>query len=232
MKKIAVVLIAVLSIWACSKESANTMIVTGKVKGMKKGTLLLQKYNDSLIVTVDSVNIDGTDEFLLSHEIESPEIYYLVMENTDKQVSFFGDADSIYVNTQLDKFLLKAEIKGGTNQTLWDKYKDVQKKFNNKNLDLIKEQFEAQQSGSQDSIDAVEKKLKNWTKKKYLYTTNFAVQNKDHEIAPYLALTELYNANITLLDTVNNVLSDEVKASKYGKRLDAFIKEIKAAESK
>ena len=67
-------------------------------------------------------------------------------------------------------------------------------------------------------------------KRKYYYTTNFAVNHPDNEIAPYLALTELYDANITLLDTINNSLSKKVKQSTYGKKLEKFIADIKSKE--
>ena len=68
-------------------------------------------------------------------------------------------------------------------------------------------------------------------RRKYLYTTNFAVNNGNSEAAAYIALTELYDANIKLLDTVNSSLSTVVKKSIYGKRLDAYISGIKARES-
>jgi len=41
----------------------------------------------------------------------------------------------------------------------------------------------------------------------------------------------LYNANTKLLDTVNNSLSEKVKASKYGVELNTFIKNIKKTEN-
>ena len=83
-------------------------------------------------------------------------------------------------------------------------------------------------------IDLAEKASKDYNnliKRKYLYTTNFAVQNAKYEVAPFLALTELYDANIHLLDTINNSLSKKVKASKYGKQLDNYITKIKETEN-
>jgi hypothetical protein len=70
----------------------------------------------------------------------------------------------------------------------------------------------------------------NLLKRRYLFTVNFALNHKQSEVAPYLALTELYNAKIKFLDTINNVLTPQVKASKYGKNLQQFIDNIKKAE--
>ena len=230
MKKFWLGLVALLLIAACSKEEDNTMYVKGSIKGLKKGTLYLQKQMDSLIVSVDSVYVDGTDSFLMQDQVESPEMYYLALGTGDKKIAFFGERDTINISSDLDKFALRARISGSENQDRLDKYYEMAKKFNDQNLDLIKEEFEARKLGSQDSIDAVGKKLKNWTRRKYLYTTNFAITNADYEVSPYIALTELEDANVTLLDTINNALSEQVRASKYGKQLNDYIKRIKESQ--
>ena len=227
MKKILLWVVLIVFVIACSGDSDNTMYVNGSIKGLKKGTLYLQKEMDSLVVSVDSVFVDGTDSFILTDEISSPEMYFLTLGTSDKKIAFFGEKDTVYVKSTLDKFILKAKISGSENQARLDEFYEMTKKFNDQNLDLIKEEFEARKIGSQDSIDAVAKKMNGWTRRKYLYMTNFAVKNGDYEVSPYVALTELADANVTLLDTINNSLSVEVKASKYGKQLNDYIKEIK-----
>lgn len=230
MKKISLLLFTIIVMVACSTDNKNTMYVKGKVRGLKKGTFYLQKQVDSLIVSVDSVDVNGSDEFLMTDKIESPEMYYLTLGNSQKRIAFFGEKDTINISSQLDRFSEKAVITGSANQDLLNTFNEMQKKFSNQNLDFIKEEFEARKSGSQDSVDIVMQKMQNWTRKKYLYTTNFAVKNGNFEVSPYIALTELADANVKLLDTVNNSLSAEVKASKYGKQLNNFIQEIKSQE--
>ncbi len=230
MKKIGLLLLVFMAVIACTKENENTMYVKGSVKGLKKGTFYLQKQIDSLIVSVDSASVNGSTEFMMTDVVESPEMYYLTLGNSTKRISFFGEKDTISISSQLDRFEQKAVIKGSDNQDLLNKYNDIQNKFNNQRLDLIKEEYEARKIRSQDSVDIVAKKLKNWNRKRYLYATNFAVTNGDYEVSPYIALTELANANIKLLDTVNNSLSEEIKVSKYGLQLDKFIKEIKSQQ--
>ena len=221
---------AVVLMVACSSENENTMYVKGTVKGLKKGTLYLEKQIDSMVVPVDSVFVEGTEEFLLRDLIESPEMYYLSLGNGDKRIAFFGEKDTVKISTLLDKFVMRAEVSGSENHDLLEKFYDMKSKFNDQNLDLIKEEFEARKAQSQDSIDAVAEKLRNWERRKYLYTTNFAINNKDYEVAPYIALTELNYANLKLLDTINASLTDKVKQSKYGKELDSFINNVKAAQ--
>ena len=230
MKKISLLLLFAIAIIACNDDQKNTMYVKGSVKGLKKGTFYLQKQIDSLIVSVDSASVNGSTEFMMTDVVESPEMYYLTLGNSTKRISFFGEKDTISISSQLDRFEQKAVIKGSDNQDLLNNFNAIQNKFNNQKLDLIKEEFEARKIRSQDSVNIVAGKLKSWKRKKYLYTTNFAVTNGNYEVSPYIALTELVDANIRLLDTVNNSLSEEIKVSKYGKELDRFIKDIKSQE--
>ncbi len=230
MKKIGLLILGAMAVIACSKENENTMYVKASVKGLKKGTFYLQKQVDSMIVSVDSINVDGTEDFLMTDEITSPEMYFLTLGNSSKSISFFGEKDTVTIVSQLDLFALKAKIKGSMNQDLLTSFADMQQNFNNQKLDLIKEEFEARKIGSQDSIELVANKLKNWQRKRYLYMTNFAVRNANYEVAPYIALTELVDANIKLLDTVTNSMSPEVRDSKYGQQLVKFVDDIKSSE--
>ncbi len=230
MRKVLFFIIGLFLFFSCSSENENTMFVKGNIKGLKKGTLYLQKQVDSLVVSVDSVKVNGTDEFILTDEITYPEMYYLTLGKGINKIAFFGEKDTVYVSTRLDKFVLKATVKGSENQELLDQYYKVKGKFHNQSLDMIKEEFNARKSGNQDSLDLVTKKIKNILKRRYLYTVNFAVNNADHEVAPYVALTELVDVNIKLLDTINNSLSPDVKKSKYGLQLDKFIVTIKENE--
>ena len=166
----------------------------------------------------------------MTDDVMSPEMYYLTLGNSSKRISFFGEKDTVYISSQLDLFGLKAKIKGSANQELLDNFNDIQQKFNNQKLDLMKAEFEAIKANSQDSVDMVAKKLKSWERKKYLYSTNFAVKNANFEVAPYIALTDLFDSNLGLLDTINNSLTPSIKESKYGKQLDAYIQDIKAVE--
>ena len=113
MKNTIVIALVTLLFVACGKKSENTMIVQGKIKDMKKGTLYLQKQNDSIFVVVDSIALDGTDTFTLSCDVESPQMYFLSLDKSpSKEIAFFGEKGTITINTRLDKFNFAAEVNG------------------------------------------------------------------------------------------------------------------------
>ncbi|MBP8792215.1 MAG: DUF4369 domain-containing protein [Lutibacter sp.] len=228
MKKLISCLIIVIAVISCSKEKTGNMIVKGTITDLKKGTVYLQKYIDTVLVSVDSVQLDGTGQFTLVDNVDSPEIYYVTLNdiNTEK-IYFFGDKGEINVTSKLEKFATSAKITGSKIHDKMMEHRKMISQFNNRQLELFKEKFDAQKANDTALLSKLLKEEKNLIKRKYYYTTNFAVTNADSEIAPFLALSELYNANFQLLDTVNNSLSEKVKTSKYGKELEKYILRIK-----
>lgn len=211
------------------------MIVNGQIKGLKKGTLYLQKIEkDTILKTIDSVAVLGSDQFTLTANVEEPEMYYLTFDGntTNKYITFFADKGIINITDDVAKFGLNPTITGSKNQDILNNYTKISRRFNDQNLDLIQRKFYAQKSNNKDSVDIITKEYESLLRRRYMVTVNFALNNKDNHVAPYLALTELVNANVKWLDTINKSLSQEVKKSLYGKKLEKFIADIKKSETK
>ena len=229
MKKLSILLLTISLLISCSSEKENQMIVKGTIDGLKKGTLYLQKIQDTLLVSVDSIILEGVNTFELKTIVESPEIYYLSLNNSyfNEKILFFGEKGIFTINTNLDRFSTAFKIAGGKNQEYLDEHQEMMRKFNDRQLILIERNFKATKAKNNLLIKKVQDEYNSLLKRRYLYTTNFAVQNANYEIAPYLAITQLNNANVKLLDTINNSLTDKVKQSKYGILLNDFVKKNK-----
>ncbi|GFD73687.1 hypothetical protein KUL156_31010 [Alteromonas sp. KUL156] len=210
------------------------MVVKGQIKGLKKGTLYLQKMKDTLLVSVDSMALLGDDKFILTDNVESPVMYYLTFDGntTDKHIMFFGEEGEITINDKIEEFGFKPEIKGSKNQEVMNEYRKINQRFMEQRLDFVKKEVEARQAQDEVQLEQVEADYKKMVRRRFLFSTNFAIANADSEAAPYIALSELYDANIQLLDTINNSLTDKVKNSEYGKRLQKFVDDIKTKEGK
>lgn len=213
---------------ACSEKESN-LKVSGNIEGLKEGTLYLQKLQDTLLVNVDSIEIKGDANFILEDYIKSPQIMYLYLANVDNvtfddRIEFFAEEGEVIINTKLKSFATEAEVKGSANQQKLQEYRDMMSRFNDKNLELIQKNFQAQKDQNEELLVEVNQEYENLLKRKYLYTVNFAINNKDLEIAPYLALAEVFDANIKYLDTIYNSMTPQVQKSKYGKDLKEFLK--------
>jgi hypothetical protein len=228
------VLVLLVIIAACSSEKKQgNMIVQGQIKGLKKGTLYLQKMVDTLVVSVDSISVLGQDTFTLSDNVDSPVMYYLNFDTNTSQekIMFFGQQGTITINDAVKNFGVNTEITGSDNQKVFEDFREIANKFQGKQLDLLEANFKALKDEDQQAVDSIRTVSERYIKRKYLYTIQFALQHPDAEATPYIALTELANANVKYLDSINNNLTERVKNSTYGKQLNDFITRIKEEEA-
>ena len=239
MKKKYQLIILLLLVLGCMSEGKNDMDiieVKGSIEGLRKGTLYLQKIQDSILIDLDSIVLKGSPEFSLKTKINSPEIFYLYLDKKDgdtlnDRIRFFGEKGTIEINTLLKTYESSAVISGSENHILLEEYLTFIRKFDQENLKLVKIYFnELRENNVSEKLDSIQKKMDNLLLRRYLFTLNFASTNYNREIAPYLLLTEVNDTSIKLLDSVMVKLSPEVKISKYGKDLQLLIKKRKKEE--
>ncbi|HEA19343.1 MAG TPA: DUF4369 domain-containing protein [Pricia antarctica] len=236
MKKILFFVLLITLMFGCSESSSEkTMTVTGKVKGLKKGTLFLQHIADSTLVNVDSLQIEGDGSFSFKTELESPEIFYLYLNKKDAndindRITFFGEPGTIEVNTAWNTFDTNAKIEGSKTQKKLEEYQKTMSRFNKTNLELMQTAANSQTALDSLEIDSIQRLSNKNVKRGYAYALNFALNNKDSYIAPYIALTEVSDANVIYLDSIYNSLTTEVVESKYGKKLGNYLKDIKSGK--
>jgi hypothetical protein len=213
---------------SCSEDTTNTMFVTGNVKGLKKGTLYLQHVPDSSLVTIDSLEVDGDGSFSFKTELESPEIFYLYLNKKDNndindRIDFFGEPGNITINTNWNTFDANAKVEGSATHKKLEEYRKTMTRFNKRSLEIMQGTMNREVPLDTNQLDSIQKLSDKNIQKGYAFALNFALNNKDSYIAPFIALTEVSDANIKYLDSINNSLTPEVAESKYGKALQNFL---------
>ncbi len=233
MKKISIAFVAISLLFACSeKKSENNLHLTGNIKGLKKGTLYVQRVTNNKLVALDTIAIDGSSQFETDIELQSPEMLYLFLDrgvsnSLDNNLLFFAEPGAISIETNLENYIADAKVSGSKNQDLYYEFKKVDSRFQDESLDLIEKKFKAMKSNNAAEAAKVNAKQESNIKRKYLYATNFAINNKEYEVAPYIALSEIYDINIKYLDTIQKSMSPKVAKSLYGKKLTEYIASIK-----
>jgi len=227
MKKEFLIFSLLLLTFSCSTNEKK-MIVSGNIDGLKKGTIYLQKQQDSIILSIDSILLEGNSNFKLETKINEPDIYYLYLDKNDGDslndiITFFGNNGEINIKTSLKNFDSSYEISGSKNTELLQEYFSIIRKFNLQNLDLLEIFYKAQIENNQAKIDSVNTQIENLIKRKYLYTLNFATNNSEFEISPYLAVSQIADANQEFLLKLYDTLPEKIKNSKYGKILQILI---------
>ena len=232
MKKLILALLSLFILASCENKPETNLQITGVVKGLQKGTLYLKKMGDSTFITLDSIKIDGKSEFESNIDLKSPEMLYLFLDrgetkSGDNNLMFFGEPGKINIATDLEYFYSKAVITGSKNNELFENYKKITSKYNEQQLELTVAKINALKNKQMDLIASIEEKSSVITKRKYLYAINFAVTNKDYEVAPYIALSEINDATVKYLDTIQKSMSPKVAKSRYGVMLTKYVGEIK-----
>ena len=226
MKKVISLFFITVLIFSCADHNIEkgNLIVKGKVKGLRLGTLLLKQMIKDSLVSLDSIKVDGNENFEFHTNIDEPQMILLELpEVKDGKILFFATpGDTVQIYTYVENFGINPTVKGGINQNKLNEFNEMMKKFSNKELDLFKAKFDAQKSYLFEEADSIGRKLNRLEKKRKLYTLNFIFQNKDKAVAPYIALTEFSN-NPEVVDTIYKTLLPEQQNSLYGKELKKLL---------
>lgn len=234
MRKSIIALFSVLALASCNKkeESTKNFVLTGNVEGLKNGTLYIQRINDTVLVPIDTIKINGDSHFKSEFDLQSPEMLYLFLDrgvtnSVDNNITFFAEKGKMNIETSLDFFTADAKITGSKNQELYDEYRKVVSRYVDQDLELIQKKFAAFKAKNDAEVNRIDEEQKGILKRKYLYTTNFAVNHADYEVAPYVALAEIYDINLKYLDTIQKSMTPRVSKSLYGKKLNEFVAQRK-----
>lgn len=233
MKKFIILLLAIGLTVSCKKENSDKNFeLKGNIQGFKSGKLILQRLVDTNLVAIDSIIVDGESDFIFELDLKSPEMLYLfidrgVSNSLDNNLQFFAEPGQMSINTDLEKFYLKAKISGSKNHKIYEDFLVVNKKFNNQLLDLTVAKFNAIKNKK--STDSLEGANSDVVKRKYLHALNFAINNKEFEVAPYIAITEIDDINLKYLEMIRVAMSPKVAQSLYGKKLIKLYDERKKA---
>jgi hypothetical protein len=236
MRKLVYALAVLFLLNACSdKKQTKNLLITGNIEGFKKGTIYIQRLQDTLLINLDSIEINGDSKFVSQIDIDSPEMLYLSInrgqsKSLDNNLPFFAEQGKMTIETSLNYFTSDAKITGSKNQDLYNEYKNVMSSFIDKDLEIIKKKYEALRDNQNQKIDSLNERQKQLTRRKYLYSTNFAVNHSDYEVAPYIGLSEIYDINLKYLDTITKSMTPKVAKSKYGKQLKVLLEERKRLE--
>ena len=236
MNKVIVLILSVLFFASCSQTNSDANLhITGNIKGFKKGKIYIQKVEDTTLVVLDTIILNGNSTFESHLKIDSPEMYYLfidrgVSNSVDNNLLFFAEPGKINIDTDLEFFLGKAKITGSKNHEVYEQYKDIISQFNDQQLNYIKDELLAYKGKKTISKEDNQKKQDDLLRRRYLYAGNFALNNAKYEVAPYIALTDIYDINLKYLDTIGKSMSPKVAKSKYGKKLTEYLAQRKKEE--
>ena len=197
-----------------------------QINGLKKGEIIIKKLNDTAFVSLDSFQVNGNNKINFKYILTEPEMIFLDLNLNDgsktKTTNFFAENSKIDIETSLENYGFNISVKGSINDSIYRDYISLNKKFNNQKLDLYERSFNNVKSNNKDSLKTIENLIINVNTRQFLHNANYAVRNSKYEIAPYIAITDLYESQ-KILDTIYKSLDEKIIGSKYGIQLKKMV---------
>ena len=218
-----------LALISCKNNTKTELQLTGNIEGLKQGKLILKKIEDTNFVSVDTIIFDGKSQFETSLELKEPEVLYIFLdrgktESIDNSLMFFAEPGLMTFNTTLEKFYADAKFKGSKHHDVYDEYLKMKQKFTEKNIEWIN--YELKNRDKKINFDSINQLRAKNEKLKTLYALNFAKNNKNLHLAPFILISDIKVTKIDYLKEVYDALTPEIKKGKYGVELKRIIDDL------
>ena len=217
MKKIIVLLFAVLGIIGCKSEPKSFMI-NGTVTDVPDSTLIMlyteNKILDSVRVSNGSFNFSGT--------IDRPTPTNIVIAYSRDAKRFWLDNSDITFEGSNKKFR-NAKITGSTYEDEDDRFQLRMKKFEEMELDLQTYAEENYEELTEEIADSLRSVMANIERLNYLDVLAYSTENPNSLIGTYYLYFYKTSLNKNEVEEGYYKLSEEMKNSYYGKRISQFL---------
>ncbi len=213
---------------SCGGKKENKYILTGMIKGVDTGMVLLQRSFDGNTETVDSTMIKH-GEFKFEGKVLAPERWNLVIKGTDHRFPFFVENSKITLTAYADS-TEKLEVSGSATQDTYKQFTSKQDSMNNLMMPLNKEYEEADKTHDTvkikkiDSIyDAHDGEMKN-------IITGFAKTNNKSTAPAYLVVRNVWMFELPELESVTSAFDTSLNKSVYVQTLQKRIEILKKVQ--
>jgi len=224
MRKLALLLVLAIGVFACTKAPQYTL--NGTVKGVDEGTVYLQKYEDGEMVAIDSVTIEQ-GAFVLQGAVEEPQMLLLQVADMQRPLPIF--MENVPMTATIDVEDPAAfSIEGSV---VHDKFNEFQTKlmaFNTKLRSYYNEYVQANMAGNEEQLKAIEAKYTAVADSQSVYTENFVKENNASPVAAYVFVSNLMGRmEAPELDSALATFDASLANSKYIKTIEERLNLLK-----
>ena len=217
MKKAVFIILIVLS--SCSGEKDN-LIIEGDIQGVKNSDIYLS-FSESQKIIDSAKVIDG--KFNLRVYLSEPVEMDLILENkySENKFDFITEPAHILFTSSKDKFVFNGKIQ---NSKLYSEYKNLKNqisRFDEKDLEILAEQIQISVKGNQNKYDSLNGQRLKLNKRKILFIVNYAMSNKNSPLSAFISYKYRNSISDDYLKKIFENLSDEIKGSYYGAKLNS-----------
>jgi peroxiredoxin len=198
-------------------------VITVKAQDLENSYLFLSRRQSGEWKNLDSAKVEKSGMVSFQGELESPEVLYLRLENSDKPVSFFAENSSIVILPDFEE----PENTAVEGSAVHDEYENYQGLFSELNAEkdiAYKKYMEARKAGDEAEMEKLTEKFNEFSEKEMGINKNYVAENKGSWVSPYVIRRSMYHSlSMDELKSVVNSLKDKVETSVYVKELKDHI---------
>jgi peroxiredoxin len=228
MKKIVLLAIATLSIFACNKVSENEFVISGTAEGIENGTkVYLQVQGETEMIAKDTVEVQS-GKFEIKGAFETLEIAIVTVEGNNP-IPFIMENGNITI--KVNKDTIQNSVVGGTpeNELFQDysgKTKVVYKKIGDFQASKQEEYMGAQAVNDTVTMNALMKQLKTMQEELIVLAKDVISKNNDKYLSALLLENNLATQTITAEEgkAYFDKFTDKIKQTRAGKSIEKIVK--------
>ncbi len=189
MKKIIIVLTAVVALWGCSQ--APKYEIQGHLDGAQGGWVYLSQQQEGKIVHVDSAEIkDGN--FTMTGTLDHPDIYYLQVQDKRGALLLFMENNNLKVTGNVDSLWL-ARAEGSPYQDDYNAYQELLNPFEEQYRALYGQWQQARMTGNEALAKKIEEEYDSLNQEQQKIDEKFIEEHPNSLVSPYLLRSMAYN---------------------------------------
>lgn len=222
-------IILVLLVFACTSKIHESFKITGNIKNLSDGKVLLKKFAEGNWKTTDTAVVKS-GSFIFTGKVEVPEMYRIMLADTLTPISVFVDNNEIAITGVKDS-LSEVKISGSKVQEEYDNFRFSQKTYKNKLDSLYSEYNKAKDAGNKAFMSKIDSIYEKVTADQSHATRSYVVANKSSVISAYLTWSSLvYETNLNTLDSITAAFDSTLNKSIYVMMLKDYISILKKVE--
>lgn len=218
MKRILIICSLLLGIIIGCSKTPSSYTISGKLNGITEGKIKLQKRSERKLITIDSTQIQQ-GSFTFSGTINSPEMYFLKIDEQETPIRFFAEASKITINGHIDS-LGFVRVTGSNSQDILNSVGYELNSFVEKQQELSNQYLEARKKGNKIQIAEIISQYNQLYEEKNNKIKQFVAENSSNVIGPYLVIRNLLpTLSFEELKTTTDNFDPSIADSKYVKNL-------------
>lgn len=228
MKKLSLVFLVSLVVMfaACTEPHANDNFnVQLTLTGADGDTIFLKQRVDGEMLTIDSVAFEGNKAQLWG-SVDLPEFFYLTFSKNKGYIPLFVEQGEILIDGDYAD-LETVSFSGSTAQDNLMVFNMATQAFDDQMNDLGKQYGQARQLGDTAQMNGIEAEYMDLDSQKTNFITQYAFDHPDQVLSAYIILSNSYQYELYMLDSLASAFTPEINQSKYVKQLQEHVATLK-----